>query len=126
MVHATDPTGLLVITQQQPIAVVFTIPADQLPAVLARTQAGKKLAVEAWDRDLKRKLATGTLLAIDNQIDPTTGTVKLKALFANEDRSLFPNQFVNARLLVDTLKGTVLVPTAAIQQKPRRGPSSTW
>ncbi len=119
IVHASDPTGLLVITQQQPITVLFTIPADRLPAVLQKTRAGRTLAVEAWDRELKAKLATGSLLAIDNQIDPSTGTVRIKAQFANDDRSLFPNQFVNARLLVDTIKGSVLVPTAALQRSPQ-------
>ncbi len=119
IVHATDSNGLLVITQEQPIAVVFTIPADQLPQVQRQMRAGRKLAVEAWDRDLKAKLATGTLLAIDNQIDQTTGTVRIKALFANEDSALYPNQFVNARLLVDTLHQAVLVPAAAIQHSPQ-------
>lgn len=119
MVHASDPNGLLVITQQQPIAVLFTIAADHLPAVLTQTKAGRRLTVEAWDRDLSEKLATGTLLAIDNQIDQSTGTVRLKALFPNEKMSLYPNQFVNARLLVDTLKGTVLIPTVALQRSPQ-------
>ncbi len=119
MVHANDTTGLVVITQIQPITVVFTIPADQLPAVLRQMKTGKHLAVDAYDRDLKNKLATGSVLAIDNQIDQTTGTVKIKAVFANEGRALFANQFVNARLLVDTLKQTVLIPTAAIQRSPQ-------
>ena len=118
MVHATDPAGLLVITEQQPIAVVFTIAADHLQPVIQQTKAGHSLVVEAWDRDLKRKLATGSLLAIDNQIDPTTGTVRIKALFPNEDFSLYPNQFVNARLLVDTVHQAVLVPTASLQRSP--------
>lgn len=119
IVHATDASGLLVITQEQPIAVLFTIPADQLPPVLQQMRAGRTLVVEAWDRDLQRKLATGSLLAIDNQIDQTTGTVRIKALFPNQDRALYPNQFVNARLLVDTLHQTVIVPTAAIQRSPQ-------
>jgi multidrug efflux system membrane fusion protein len=119
MVHAADPNGLVVITQLAPIALVFTIPSDQLPPVLAQLHAGKKLGVEAWDRSMGRKLASGTLDAVDNQIDPTTGTVKLKALFENKDESLFPNLFVNARLLVDTLHGVVLAPNAAIQKSPQ-------
>ena len=119
MVRATDTNGLLVITQQQPISVVFTIPADALPSVLKQTRTGRKLTVEAWDRDMKNKLATGSLLAIDNQIDQATGTVKIKALFPNETFALYPNQFVNARLWVDTLEKAVLVPTAALQRSPQ-------
>jgi multidrug efflux system membrane fusion protein len=119
MVHATDPNGLLVITQIQPITVIFTIPADQLPQVLRQKQDGQQLPVDAFDRDLKNKLASGTLLALDNQIDQTTGTVKIKAVFPNENLALYANQFVNARLLVDTLHGMVLVPTAAIQRSPQ-------
>ena len=119
MVHATDPNGLLVITEIQPITVVFTIPADHLPQVLQQVKAGKKLPVDAYDRDFKNKLATGSLLALDNQIDQTTGTVRIKAIFPNENLALFANQFVNARLLVDTLRGAVIVPTAAIQRSPQ-------
>jgi multidrug efflux system membrane fusion protein len=119
IVHASDANGLLVITQIQPITVVFAIPADGLPAVLRETRAGRHLAVEAWDRDLKSRLAAGSLLAVDNQIDPTTGTVKIKALFPNEDVALYPNQFVNARLLVDTLRGVTLIPTAGLQRSPQ-------
>ena len=118
IVHASDQTGLLVITQQQPIAVIFTIPADHLQPVLQQRKAGHELVVEAWDRDFQRKLATGSLIAIDNQIDQSSGTVRMKAQFPNEDSALYPNQFVNARLLVDTLRQTVLVPTAAIQRSP--------
>jgi membrane fusion protein, multidrug efflux system len=119
MVHATDPNGLVVITQLQPITVLFTIPADRLPSVMQQMRAGRQLVVEAFDRDLKSKLATGTVLAVDNQIDQTTGTVRLKGVFLNTSSELFPNQFVNARLLVDTLRATVLVPTAAIQRSPQ-------
>ncbi len=119
IIHATDPNGLLVITQLQPITVIFTIPGDRLPQVMAPLSAGHTLTVEAYDRDLKKKLATGSLLAVDNQIDPTTGTVRLKAKFANADTSLFPNQFVNARILVDTLKHTLIVPAAAVQRSPQ-------
>ncbi|MDQ2971021.1 MAG: MdtA/MuxA family multidrug efflux RND transporter periplasmic adaptor subunit, partial [Acidobacteriota bacterium] len=118
IVHANDPNGIVVITQLQPITIVFTIPADQLPAVQRQMKTGRKLPVEAWDRDLKKQLATGALLAVDNQIDPATGTVRIKALFANEDAALFANQFVNARLLVDTLRNTVIIPTAALQRSP--------
>jgi multidrug efflux system membrane fusion protein len=119
MVRANDPNGLAVITQLQPIAVVFNIPQDDLPRILSKMNSGQKLVVEAYNRDLKQKLATGTLLTIDNQIDPNTGTVRFKAVFPNEDNSLFPNQFVNARLLVDTKQGAVIVPAAAIQRSPQ-------
>jgi multidrug efflux system membrane fusion protein len=119
MVHAADTTGLLVITQVQPITLVFTLPEDNLPAVLARMKEKQQLTVAAFDREQKKLLATGTLQSIDNQIDPTTGTVKLKAVFANADGALFPNQFVNARILVDTLRNVTLVPNAAIQRSPQ-------
>src|SRR5262249_9195236 len=95
-----------------------TIPADQLPDVQRQLHAGQTLTVEAYDRDLRQKLASGTLLAVDNQIDQTTGTVRLKATFENKDDALFPNQFVNARLLVPTLRRATLVPPAAIQRSP--------
>jgi membrane fusion protein, multidrug efflux system len=119
IVHAGDPNGIVVITQLQPIDVLFTIPADHLSQVLPQVHAGRSLAVDAYDRDLKNKLATGQLLAVDNQIDPTTGTVRLKAIFPNQNEALFPNQFVNARLLVDTLRNAVVVPTAALQRSPQ-------
>jgi len=119
MVRANDPNGIAVVNPIQPINVVFTVPADSIQQVLARSRTGGRLTVEAYDRDLKQKLATGTLAAIDNQVDPATGTVKLKGLFPNGDSSLFPNQFVNARLLVDVLKGVVAVPTAALQRSPQ-------
>jgi multidrug efflux system membrane fusion protein len=119
MVQANDATDLAVITQLQPIAVLFSIPQDDLPPVLKKMQTGQRLAVEAYNRDLKQKLATGILLTIDNQIDPNTGTVRCKAIFPNEDSALFPNQFVNARLLVDTKAGAVIVPAAAIQRSPQ-------
>jgi multidrug efflux system membrane fusion protein len=119
MVRASsDPTGLAVITQLQPIAVMFNIPQDDLPDVLKKMRAEQRLVVEAYNRDLKQKLATGTLLTVDNQIDPNTGTVRCKAVFPNEDNALFPNQFVNARLLVDTRQHTTIVPTVAIQRSP--------
>jgi membrane fusion protein, multidrug efflux system len=120
VVRANDPNnGLAVITQLQPITVVFNIPEDDLPQVLKKMHSGQQLVVEAYDRNLKKKLATGTLLTIDNQIDPNTGTVKCKAVFPNEDNALFPNQFVNARALVDTKKDTSIVPTAAVQRSPQ-------
>lgn len=116
IVHAADTNGLVVLTQLQPIAVVFTIPADQLPNVGAQMRSGRKLTVDAVDRDMKRKIATGNLVAVDNQIDTTTGTVRLKAEFPNADNALFPNQFVNARLLINTLHDTLVVPAAAVQR----------
>lgn len=119
MVHASDATGLAVIAPVKPINVVFTIPADSIQRVLAQSHKDIHLLVEAYDRDLEHRLAVGKLEAIDNQVDPGTGTVRLKARFSNDDSALFPNQFVNARLLVDTLKGAVIVPTAALQQSPQ-------
>jgi multidrug efflux system membrane fusion protein len=120
IIHANDPNGLVVLTQLQPITVLFTVPADRLPQVLQQMRGSEaKLEVDAYDRDLKNKLATGTVLAVDNQIDSTTGTVKIKGLFSNEASTLYPNQFVNARLLVDTLKGATLIPAAAIQRSPQ-------
>jgi len=116
IVHASDANGLVVITQLQPIAAVFTIPQDNLPDVLKRLRSGAPLPVEAYDREQKIKLASGKLLTVDNQIDPTTGTVKLKAQFPNQDGGLFPNQFVNVRLQLDTLRGATLVPTPAVQR----------
>jgi len=119
IVHAADASGLVVITQLEPITVVFSLPADRLPQLLAPFRAGKSLPVVAFDRDMTKRLAEGVLAAVDNQIDATTGTVKLKATFPNRDGALFPNQFVNASLLVDTLKNAVLVPAAAIQRSPQ-------
>jgi multidrug efflux system membrane fusion protein len=118
-IHASDPTGLVVITQLQPIAVTFTLPADQLQPVMAGMARGDRLRVEAWDRDRKKMLDVGTLEAVDNQVDDTTGTVRLKGVFSNEGYGLFSNQFVNARLLVDTLHGSVIIPTAALQRSPQ-------
>jgi len=116
IVHATDTTGLAVITQLEPIALIFPIPEDSLPPVLEKLKTGERLPVEAYDRDQRRKLATGNLLTVDNQIDPATGTVRLKAVFPNKDSRLFPNQFVNARLLLDVKRGTIIVPAAALQR----------
>jgi len=106
----------VVITQLQPITVIFTIPEDSLAPVQAQLRQNKKLAVDIYDRSAQNKLATGELLALDNQIDTTTGTLKLRAIFDNKDYALFPNQFVNVRLLVQTLEGVTLVPTPDIQQ----------
>ncbi|WP_430962116.1 MdtA/MuxA family multidrug efflux RND transporter periplasmic adaptor subunit [Pseudomonas putida] len=115
LVAANDTTALVVITQTQPITVAFTLPENELDTVLARFRTGTPLPVEAWDRGDTRQQATGVLASIDNQIDITTGTLKFKARFENRDEALFPNQFVNARLLADTLKDVVLAPAAAIQ-----------
>ena len=116
IVHATDSNPLAVITQLQPITVIFSVAEDFLPQIQRQFNQGEKLEVQALDRSQQNKLATGTLLTIDNQIDTTTGTVKLKAEFPNEDGALFPNQFVNARLLVSTERNATLVPTVAIQR----------
>lgn len=116
IVHATDSTGLLVITEIQPISVIFTIAEDQLPAVLRKLGAGQRLSVDAYDREMRRKLASGVLATLDNQIDPTTGTLRLRANFENRVNELFPNQFVNARLLVEEKQGVTLIPAAAIQR----------
>jgi multidrug efflux system membrane fusion protein len=121
MVHAADPNGLLVITQLQPIAVLFTLPEDNLVTVSRHMKQGK-LQAEAYSRDDQTKLATGVLETIDNQIDITTGTGKLKAVFDNRDRSLWPNQFVNIHLLIEVRKNNTVVPVAAIQ----RGPQGTY
>jgi membrane fusion protein, multidrug efflux system len=116
IVHASDANGLLVITQLDPISVIFTTAEDQLPPILDRMHAGQQLTVEAWDRELKNKLADGKLETIDNQIDPTTGTLKLRAVFANTNGKLFPSQFVNARLLVQQKQNVTLLPNAGIQR----------
>jgi membrane fusion protein, multidrug efflux system len=116
IVHATDTNGMVVLTQVDPISVIFTVAEDQLPPVLDKFHAGQTLPVEAWDRDLKNKLADGTLATIDNQIDPTTGTLRLRANFDNKANKLFPSQFVNARLLVDRKHNVTLVDDAAIQR----------
>jgi len=116
IVRAADPNGLVVITQLQPIAVLFSIPEDNLGDVLKKLRAGQQLKVEAWDHDDSKKIADGVLLTADNQIDATTGTSKLKAIFDNTNNALYPNQFVNVRLLIDVLKGAVVVPGATIQR----------
>ncbi len=122
IVHASDTNGLAVITQLQPIAVIFPIPEDNLSQVLGKLKHGARLAVEAFDREQKQKLAAGYLLTVDNLIDPSTGTVKFKAVFPNKNNELFPNQFVNARLLVEVERGVIIVPASAIQ----RGPKGTF
>ena len=116
MIHAGDANGVVVITEVDPIAVVFPIPQDRLPQVMTQLQSGATLAVDAYDREGRTKLATGNLVSADNVIDTTTGTVKMKAEFPNKNGMLFPNQFVNARLLVETLKAAIAVPTSAIQR----------
>lgn len=118
IVHAADTTSMLILTQLQPIAVVFTLPEDQLPTV-AQHMKNATLLVEAYSRDNQTKLATGKLQTIDNEIDPTTGTAKLKAVFDNKDNALWPNQFVNANLLLETQKKSTVLPTAAILRGPQ-------
>ncbi len=115
IVHAADTTGLILVTQLQPIAVIFTLPEDQLPQVLKLMRGGQKLAVDALDRNQMQHLANGSLLTVDNQIDTTTGTVKGKAVFNNTDGALFPNQFVNARVILEQRPNSLVVPAAAIQ-----------
>lgn len=121
IVHATDTTGLLLLTQMHPIAVIFTMPEDNLPTIAQHMRQGA-LAVDAYSRDDQTKLASGKLLTIDNQIDVTTGTAKLKAVFDNQEQALWPNQFVNCHLLLEVRKNSTVVPAAAIQ----RGPQGTY
>ena len=121
MVHAADTTGMLVLTQMHPIAVIFTLPEDNLPPVLKRLQKGT-MTVDVYSRDNRNHLSTGSLLTVNNQIDQTTGTVRLKAVFDNNDSMLWPNQFVNARLLLDVKKNATVVPAAAVQ----RGAEGTY
>ena len=115
LVTANATTALVVITQVQPITVVFPLPEDNLEQVLAQTGHGKPLSVQAWDRQMQTELATGQLITVDNQIDTTTGTVKLRASFDNRNHALFPNQFVNTRLLVNTLQNQIVIPSSAVQ-----------
>ncbi len=115
-VQASSSSGLVVLTQLKPISVIFTLPEDNLPAVLKRVNGGATLQVAAYDRSGTTKIATGKLGTLDNQIDPTTGTVKLRALFDNTDEMLFPNQFVNAQLLLDTDSGVTIIPSAAVER----------
>jgi membrane fusion protein, multidrug efflux system len=121
IIHATDANGLAVITQLQPIAVVFNLAEDHLPEVLQDMKSDPQLRVDAFDRDFSHDLGTGKLLALDSQIDQTTGTVRLKAEFPNQDNALFPNQFVNVKMLVGVERDAVLVPAAAIQRSTLQG-----
>jgi multidrug efflux system membrane fusion protein len=116
MIHASDAGGIAVITQLRPITVVFSIPQDALPKVLKRFKSDESMTVEAYDRDGRALLATGRLVTIDNQIDPSTGTVKLRAEFPNTDETLFPNQFVNVQLIAEQIQGATVVPSAAVQR----------
>jgi membrane fusion protein, multidrug efflux system len=116
IVRAADPNGMVVITQLQPISVMFPIPEDNLSDVLKKLRAGRQMRVEAWDHDDVKKIADGVLVTVDNQIDPTTGTSKLKAVFDNKNNALYPNQFVNVRLLIDTLTNAITVSAAAVQR----------
>jgi len=118
VVKANDTAGLVVITQLEPIALVFSVPEDSLQPILRRFRSGAKVPVDAFDREGRTRIAAGTLVAIDNQIDPTTGTVRLKASYPNTDDVLYPNQFVNARVLIDVLHEAALVPAEAIQRGP--------
>jgi membrane fusion protein, multidrug efflux system len=122
IVHASDLNGVAVVTELQPIAVIFNIAQDNVPPVMKKLAMGKRLPVEAYDRDFKNKIAAGTLLTVDNLVDVSTGTVRFKAMFDNRDNALFPNQFVNARLLLDTKRNSVLIPAQAVQ----RGPQTTY
>jgi membrane fusion protein, multidrug efflux system len=119
VVQATGTTTLAVITQMQPITVIFTLPEDSLGPVVGRLRENAKLSVDVFDRTAQTKIASGQLLALDNQIDTTTGTVKVRSIFDNKNSALFPNQFVNTRLLVNTLQGVTLVPASTVQQNGR-------
>jgi multidrug efflux system membrane fusion protein len=121
MVHASDPNGLFVITEIQPVAVIFTLPEDDIPTVMQHMKTGP-LTVDAYTRDDKTKIASGKLVTVNNEIDPTTGTDKFKAVFDNVDRALWPNQFVNVRLLLDVKKNALTIPAAA----PQRGSQGTF
>jgi multidrug efflux system membrane fusion protein len=124
IVHASDTNGLVVITQLDPISVIFTLEEDKIPAVIEKMHAGQKLRVEAWDREQKKRLATGMLQTVDNEIDPTTGTLKLRANFDNPEGKLFPSQFVNVRLLVEQRSGVTVIPNEAIQRNTQN--SYVW
>jgi multidrug efflux system membrane fusion protein len=119
IVHASDQNGLAIITQLQPITVIFNIAQDSLPPVLTKLHEGQRMPVDVFNRDFKTRIARGTLATVDNQVDVTTGTIRFKAVFPNSDNGLFPNQFVNARLLLDTRRNVVLVPAGAIQHGPQ-------
>lgn len=119
IVHAASTTGLLVITQMEPIAVIFTLPEEQITPVLQGLRRGQSFRVQAYDRAGQRLIATGTLLATDNLIDQTTGTLRLKAVFSNRDEMLFPNEFVNVRIETEVLRNAVIIPAAALQSGSR-------
>ncbi|MHB8440378.1 MAG: MdtA/MuxA family multidrug efflux RND transporter periplasmic adaptor subunit, partial [Acidimicrobiales bacterium] len=119
IVHATSTTGLLVITQMQPIAVIFTLPEEQLTPILQGLRHGQSFRVDAYDRAGERRIATGKLLATDNLIDQTTGTLRLKAVFSNQDELLFPNEFVNVRIQTEVLRNALIIPTAALENGSR-------
>ena len=122
IVHASDTNGIAVITQMQPISIIFSLPEDSLSQILGKLRGGGRLTVEAYDREQQHKIGTGILLTVDNQIDPTTGTVKFRAEFPNQNYDLFPNQFVNARLIIEVKHDALVVPSPAIQ----RGPQGTF
>ncbi len=119
IVHAANTNATVVITQLQPITVIFSVAEDYLPQIMAQLAKHKEMRVEAYDRALEKRLAIGKFLTTDNMIDTATGTIRIKAEFPNEDSSLFPNQFVNAKLIIDTLKDVTLIPTSAIQRNPQ-------
>lgn len=119
VVYTPDTTGIAVITQEQPITVIFPVPEDSLPSVLEKMRAGERLPVDVFNREQTRRISSGYLLTTDNIADTSTGTVRLKAEFANKDNALFPNQFVNARVLMETMHGVTLVPSFAIQTSPQ-------
>jgi len=116
MIHSTDTNGIVTITQLQPITALFNVPEDNLPAINQRVSSGEPVSVDAFDRAQKAKLASGKLLTTDNQIDTTTGTIKLRAIFKNDDAALFPNQFINVKILVDVQKDAVVIPVAGLQR----------
>jgi multidrug efflux system membrane fusion protein len=119
VVHAANSNAIVVIAQLQPITVIFTVDQKHLPAIQRQLKEGHKMRVEAYNEDKTTNLATGTFLTMDNLIDTGTGTIKIKAMFANTDTNLFPNQFVNAKLIVDTLSNVTLIPNASIQRNPQ-------
>jgi membrane fusion protein, multidrug efflux system len=122
LVQADQTTPIVIVTQMQPMSVLFTVPENDLSQILERASGKQKLAVEAWDRNMQHLIATGTLSSIDNQINTSTGTLQLRALFDNPHSELFPDEFVNVKLVLDTLKNQIVVPGAAVQN----GPSSNF
>jgi multidrug efflux system membrane fusion protein len=115
VIHASDTTGFVIITQLQPMSVLFSLPEDNIPDLMTKIKTGTKIAVDAYDRTFKKKITTGTLETIDNQIDPTTGMVKLRATYENKELNLFPSQFVNAQVLLETKRGVIAIPSAGVQ-----------